>query len=1004
MCFMNVPEDDGQLQHIPIKSLAIGAALRRQLIAAGFKELGEVFESGDAELDERIGVDSADQVSRLKDSFRKNPDAFAERYCRQEMGDRASVVNARGTRNADSVIASVPRSSRTTVRRDGQRMGEVSSGRLPLCDESDELRRFEKKALRAINIVADHAEDAFVAEALDLIATDIFDLRKDVSGVFAAAQRRSSARSSIEATKGLTTETPNAFLLYMLDSVQRNFTGDSVWHASFDELGIKDQTSRVAIPHFVYDRIKYKGFNVYNEEETQYQYFYTALLHAGLAESDWVSIWSRLIIPLVRGMQKGRLPDGAYPTAADLIRLANDKHSGFYLANRSAQNLIHKVPEVTGPMLVSALSVAETALSSATGSGDTIMASSGALPTAAMNALKAVLDSKAAGGSSKSRFSRLVYFPNAELRLSPEDEEEPICIHWERARFPRRFAGRMVTYRVNGEVVASAEVLNGVESAVLEEVNVRLAPSRAYDVEVELSGGDESTLGRLFATQSFRANHPGVYEFVSVGDGVLRQKRRPLRRKRTVYCLVAPGFEIRPGSGMVRLNRNELSIGHSIETFEMDDMGCGEVCDSKGAQVSAWCEGFRVTVDRSRVIGEGMGRSDLYPSYRVDDGSGKEGFNDALPSVTIEGRVDGFDYQQLDVELLCDGQKTSVKRKNKEQLGEHDVGIVSLRLDQSMIPNLVADGRLRVVHRKTGALVLNYRFSVVPIRRIALESARVDGSDTVVARYGIDVKKDCAIRSGASSNLPWTKGSVHVETPLSDEWLAVEVAKKVGAEIAKVRASIFLAGIDIVGPAVTRDSCGVAPDAYDLQEAPADSKDVTIRCQGRRASRGAYLSLGQIPCFYKMLPVASRYRVSPFSDLRSGMVGDGRAIKLQLVLNYECGQHLAKQPPCVLDLGSVVSGFNFGECSLRTGVRGCSLELSRGVDYDLVARFSKVRGDREIVLCDDVAIPAGAREFELPRQAEEALVSRGLLRVTFACVDVFGDADFSTCQRITIKR
>ena len=126
----------------------------------------------------------------------------------------------------------------------------------------------------------------------------------------------------------------------------------------------------------------------------------------------------------------------------------------------------------------------------------------------------------------------------------------------------------------------------GLDFAILEEANIKLEPKRTYDVEVELSEGGNPTRSRLYSNQSFKANRPGVFEFIRTEDGVLRQKTRPLRRKRDVYCLVAPGFSIVPGSGMTLINKETISGNYSIQIFEMDQMGCAEVHDQNGAKGS----------------------------------------------------------------------------------------------------------------------------------------------------------------------------------------------------------------------------------------------------------------------------------------------------------------------------------------------------------------------------------------------------------------------------------
>lgn len=576
-------------------------------------------------------------------------------------------------------------------------------------------------------------------------------------------------------------------------------------------------------------------------------------------------------------------------------------------------------------------------------------------------------------------------------------------LHWDRTRFPKEYIGRNVTYRVNGERLLEAEVLSGVDSAVLEEVSISLKPERAYDVEIELSAADDSQLGRLYATQSFRANRPGVYEFLRTSDGTVRQKVRPLRRRRDVICLVAPGFRVVPKAGMTLVNTDSLPGGYSIQTFDMEVMGCGEVLDPRGEQASAWCEGFKATVDRSQVIGEGKGGSDLYPFIGAADG---DSYNAALPSIEIEGLTEGFSDRQLDIECTCDGRRVSIKRTTVDRPGPDGTKSVILRLDQSMVRAFVNEGHLRVRHRESGSAILSYRFAVIPIRRIALESARITANDDVMATYAVVVDRACEITHGEDTSRAHRSAPRYVDAPLSDEWLSATVSPLGDGEDPSVEAHVFLAGINVSGPKATRGDKDIMADRYDLAEMPDSYGTLSIECKGRRNSRGAYLSLGAVPKFYKKLPVASSYRITPFSPLPSAWNEDGETpTELALALSYECGfRSEESRSSCTLGLGSLLLGYGFGRCRLVSTATGRELRLDRPVDYDLAVRLTKVLGGREYPLGEVISLPAGETGIPLPREASEALVGRRHIVVTFAVEDLFGDVDFENGQRVEIRR
>lgn len=996
-----MPQDNSQfdlriLWSKPLAEINIDVKLRRKLINAGFKTLGEAFDCSDKELDRLVGIDVTDEIIALSEAYDRNPQATTKKLTIKDMPKAESLLSIEKPSPSVPPVTRIPAVSKpkTTLPR-------PHSAKLPYCKESDELREFEKMARKALGVVEDHAEDAFIAEALGMVSTHIPSLRKNIKRIFELKRKSSESGSSLGAVRALTSETPDSFLLYMLDSAQRNFDGSSVWRRSFAELGITDTTSEQEIPRFLYGRIADKGFRIYSEDETGFQYYYTILLHAGLAESDWASIWSRLILPLAEDMRKGRYPDGAYPTSDMLIQLANDNDGRYYLANRSASNLIAKAPEVAGPLLSSALLVAETMLSSSMEGTEPVLMSSGLLPNLAMDALLSTLEPREKKPGHRKSSPGIVYFPPAELRLNPADGDRPVCIHWNSSRLPDEYAGRTVAYRVNGETLMKTQIKRAFDSAILEETSVRLAPAKSYDVEVELSTSGSSIRGRLCSAQSFRENRPGIYEFVRTSDGVLRQKMRPLRRKRDVHCLVAPGYSIIPGSGMELLNRELIGDGYSIQVFEMDQMGCGEILDPNGEQASAWCEGFKVSLDASRAIGEGSSGCDLFPFLGAEnDGA----YNWAMPSIAIESLEEGFDHRQLKVECSCDGRSVAVKRLTVENAGMGST--VMLRLDQSIIPAFVNLGRIRVTHMEKGRTILAYRFSVAPIGRISLESAWLLDDGTAMASYAVIASKACEIRRNSGSMQAFRSTPRYIDAPLSDEWLSVTVAPVGEDPDPEVSANIFLAGIGVKPPAVTRVDQEAFPDRLDLQEMPADSGSVMIECRGRRANRGAYLSLGATPKFYKMLPIASRYLVMPFSPLPEAGQDDGAIpADLTLMLSYECGlRERLTQANCRLDLGRVLLGYGFGGCELATESERSALRLSNPLGYDLSARFIRERGGKEKVLCDDVEIPAGTTVIPLPKEAREQLVRRNEITIVFAADDLFGDADFSQGHRIRITR
>lgn len=926
--------------NIPLKSLRIDIKLKRQLLNSGFMTLGEVFAKSPKYLDCTVGQDVTDSILSMINIYKKHPEALKKMLLPSQSRKEHKIQDAEEViRSVTMQTPSIPQHAH----HEQQRIRYI--GHLPICRESDALREFEKRVHSTIKIIADHSEDAFLAEALEMNTTEIPKLRLNIQSIFERSRKCSHSSSSIGAVHALAHEVPDSFLLYMLDSAQRNFTGNSVWKQAFAELGIKDNLSEQEIPKLLYERIRNWGFRTYSEEETEFRYYYTVLLHAGLAESDWISIWSRLILPLAKDINRGRLPNGTYPTTNDLIELSSDKMGGYYLANKSASNLLDKAPEVTGPLLFSALGVAENLVASASRGNNSMMMSSNNLPSLAMEALRTVLssDSTPIGNSNRS----LVYLPPAELRLDTVEHDRPLVLHWNETRLPMSYVGRKVWYTVNGIPMATRTVLTGVSYAILEAVTIKVEPAGTYDVEVEMSNPEGSKTNRLFSSQTFRKNRPGIYEFIRSSDGIIRQKIRPLRRKRDVYCLVTPGFRISTQHGMTLINKEQFANGYEVLTFDMDPLGCGAVYDQSGIQVSAWCEGFKVTVDRSQVIGENKSGADLYPLVLRPDGLG---YNDALPAISIEGLAQDFDAKQLNVSCVCDGTRVSIKRANILRNSEEGLRVVSLRLDQSNVPQFVESGNLYVTHEPTGRQVLNYHFSVTPIRKISLESVR-NVLSTLVATYSISVESHCELIRGDSVIQPCKEKPAHIEALLSDEFISMVVRPPDENSDTSITAHVFAAGIDVNTPSIEQDYSRRILDRHILEEMTRESGVVTIKSRGRRSHRGVFLSLGLLPCFIKStLPITSTYKVSPFSPLPDAGPEDGKkpAI-LTLTISFDNGYRRAteKESSCRVNLISVLLGYGLGTYKLNSDLRESRLVFSQPVDYDLSLRFSRLKNGRE---------------------------------------------------------
>lgn len=119
------------LWNAPLEETSIDVRLRRKLINAGIRTLGEAFDLTDRELDNRIGPDATDEILLLAESYERDPTGFTRRVADKRTSDRKATLKP-----ADSIIASKARKASVSRASKPQSERTRYAGQLPSCNES----------------------------------------------------------------------------------------------------------------------------------------------------------------------------------------------------------------------------------------------------------------------------------------------------------------------------------------------------------------------------------------------------------------------------------------------------------------------------------------------------------------------------------------------------------------------------------------------------------------------------------------------------------------------------------------------------------------------------------------------------------------------------------------------------------------------------------------------------------------------------------------------------
>lgn len=974
----------------PLAGLGFHVRLRRHLMNSGFATLSEALAAPRNELEDSLNdvlyrewndllrAISENDVGAIAGptSEQREERAKATRRILAAAGDN-SIARRRVYEHESPVVAST--------------YAKLEKENEPLPNEPfvRNLEQAERKAKNALSSIADHADTALVAEAFPMLIGVDDELESGFRDLFNRYQKM-----PMRALTFARLYFPNAFIVLISFHAKKDFDGDSFWKTFFDEFAIMGQTAQNETKRVFYQGIVDKGFPFFSSGDNDFRFLYTALLHGGFSESFWRPMWSDVLLPYARRGSSSWLLSRS---GSEVIREMRAPGSPYAPSKAYARRIIEKASAtMLSPLVESALSVASDVveLEKSAGSGLEMLSSHG-LPDAAMDALRQVLYS----GSTAKR--RLIYLSPAELRLDPS--RGVVHLHWNPQILSAEYLGKYVEYRVNGTLRHTARFKAGVGKSMLPECDVELMPNERFDVELVLIDEDKK---RVIASlsQTYDRTRPGSFEFVEGGDGLfrLRKKQATLSKVETIAYLIKSNLWVVPGVGMTAVENYDACEqwnGASIQIFEVEPGAAGSIIDLTSKEtVACWQENYRVEVDRSHAIGKSGGKRDLYGfSYT------KTGTNECLPDIIVEARDADVAMENLAITCICDGERISLWRKPYYDEVDHEQlssGQLVIKPSESMrFPRFAKDVRITVSQEGSSSPVLDYRFSIVPIRGFGIEELAWGDDNAPIATYSFEAMDSICVPT-PDGDYEMVRGDLYyLDAPLSQEASSISVRHE---SLGCIDASLSLAGIELDVPEGLRRINAVRPiNASD--GAYVDGK-VSLTTFGGRRSRAALAMIGTRPLLYRRIKGKCSYSFDIFKDPAAfESAGSNELMDVELTIGF--GEHLIsgsiKPAIATISLAGCITGLGLGSHSLRHKDGEMCLRFENPATTDLQLRFFGTRRGEDLGTAE---MSEGDSGTAVPSKAAYKISTRKRVSVTISPLSLFGEADESLAETVEITR
>lgn len=1023
-------DTNSRIDRIPLRELSISRSLKRDLQKAGARTLADAFALDDRAIVAHLSDQSERELMGYERMFDRDPEKLREELLKgkpQRVDEpRVDSVAANESGAPTFRVARGASPANTTRKRftlkildasygdsASRGVGSVGGSRgytpsMPTDHAGKKLLGFEAKAKDSLDALADRGSDYLAFEAFEDFAAELDELSDCFKALIHRYQRQlRTAYLIIEA------HVPNAFIVFCADQVRISFDGENLWGNLFGKLGITKQTLQQEFKRLMITCLEKRGMPTYGSDERDFYYFYTAMLHGGLSQDLWRDLWNKVLLPIAR---KAAHEPFAFGYQVDGRKVLAEIRGGRYVPNATTLNILSKASETTlVPILDAALNVAQRVSVPSSQVGVTMLTSSG-LPETALDALSEVQGRKKQT-SHGSRFSQsdgqtssgrrtgdLLYLPESQLLLDLGIGQARI--RWKKCILPDEYQGDRVDFYVNGELLRSTEVARDVRGCIIEEGSVSLPPMAGYEVEIKLMhrGLGDAWTEEASLEQAFTRTKPGCLEFLQMPDGTFRLRKRGDRitRKRTIAYVIKGGRKVVPGPGMEPVETRFTSAewgDRTICLYEVAPGASGSIIEeATGRELATWQEDITVTIEKSGCIGFASNGVDVYGVTE-----GLRGENDSLPVVKVEA-ADGISVlDDLDVLLMCDGQRYSVRRRITQGTGESSATITLPLREVAFFP-LFAPRCTLVIRRKSlGVSVFTYAFAVVPLRNIAVVQA-VPGS--TLATYMMTAAERVWI--GEDNDCPYLVGKDHcylLHASLSDEWAPIFIDSE--DQSAHVEMSMQLAGVSVeVGKELKAISLERPVNYADAYELGIGKGEIVITARGACERRRALLMLGDRPVFYRDMSRPGIHYANIFSPPELLLnVPEGR-FELGLTLTIFFGDTMSEGHGWVdLPLLRCREGLGFLRPQVLNTPNGHMLYLGTPATCDLGAEVfwpsRSVHDEKVIFRCE---FPKGVDRAELPKGLVRHLDAHRRLWIRYYPLTLFGEPEYDYSLTMPFER
>ncbi len=1012
-------DDLKRLAQTPVTKLTVGdTRFRRELATLGCLNIIEILELPLKVVDQKLNPDSNDLLDKLREKYEKDSEAFAKEVLPNLDGSACPGIGTAGIRTAGPFDASrlgrtsgpvitsrvkpisppstlLPRRERTSV----SPLANGLSVTLPDKEWFKVLRRLNVKAGETFDDLDDRFDTVMVHMAFEALAMDLGSVREGFKALFSYYRNRHN-----EALALIDSRLRDVYLVYLADRARELYDGEALWPNVFGEIGVTGQTAQVAMKRLFVSQLKRRGMPRYAEDESDFYYLYTALMHGGLSEDLWANLWKKAVRPFCKELLKSTAYSSYETVALDLLGEIKNRE-GRYAPNNSVRKILQKVPSASvASLLASALAVAAEVDGGRMGNLGLQVLSSHGLPDTAMVALRKQLGAGANKSAGHGSTGSLIYIPEAELTL--DIAAGNVLIAWPAAMLPSYLAGGIIEYIINGKLAHSEPIRYSTDKSMLPAVRIPLAPCAQYLVELRMSG--DVPLGAH--SQSIHRSRPGCFEFIETRRGAyrLRGAKERLTKTRKIAYLVDESLEVVPGHGMVAgsVYETDDSWGDArIQVFTVEPGAFGSIVErGTGREVAVWHESYRVHVSKDRRIGKTIEGLDLY-----GESPDPIGFNGGLPLITFTGLSGENPLDDLYIACDCDGARVSIARRKAVLQREDGEKEVTVRLDlgatsfpSRLVQKCVIEARQGSA---SGPLIYRYRFAMAPVRGFHLDGLSYSNG-VYCARYSF--KTVCTVDvsvGGAERSWVNTCGDYSVAVPLSDESLPVLI-ESVESETS-IKALVDLAAIDVHIPDQLMEISGRRSIClFDALELGSSAGCISVFASERRFGRAVLIMLGDKPLFYKSMDAPGKYEINLFENPGAFVPNprNAKSLPLSMTIWYgsSCEGLTVKQGFADIALLNCAEGLGFRDFRLYTDASFKRyLQFDSPVLCDCVIRFTGRYAAKQY---GEVVAPCGSTKVEIPQAAVRALAAHRDVRALIITNDIFGGVDNRFPIELSLER